>query len=73
MPAACFSSAAAGGLLVTKSKRAVVVDVDHDRNRHAAGLARSLVELRDELAQVDAVLAQRGADRRRRRGLAAGT
>ena len=72
MPAACLSSAAAGGLLVTKSNAAVVVDVDHDRNRHAVGFARPLVELRDELPQVDAVAAQRGADRRGRSGLTAG-
>ena len=72
MPAAFFSSTAAGGLLVMKSNDAVVVHLDHDRNRHAAGFPRPLVELLDELAQVDAVLAERRAHRRGRRGLPAG-
>ena len=53
-------------------ERAVVVDVHHHRDHHPAGFLRPLVELLDELAQVDAVLAERSADRRRRRRLPAG-
>ena len=53
-------------------ERAVVVDAHDDRNHHAAGFLRPLVELLHELAEVDAVLTERSADRRRRRGLPAG-
>ena len=52
-------------------ERAVLVDGDHDRD-HRAGVGLRLgVERLDELHDVDAVLAERGADRRRRAGLAA--
>ena len=63
----------AGGLLQQRGRRralgdeveaAVVVDVHHDGDRHAAGFARPLVELHHELAEVDAELAQRRAHRR---------
>ena len=53
-------------------ERTVVVDGHHDRDHHPAGFLRPIVELLDELAQVDAVLAERSADRRRGRGLPAG-
>ena len=52
-------------------ERAVVVDRHDDRDHHAAGFLGPLVELLNELAQVDAVLAERSTDRRRRRRLPA--
>ena len=52
-------------------ERAVLVDRDHDRD-HRAGVGLRLgVERLAELHDVDAVLAERGADRRCRAGLAA--
>ena len=52
-------------------ERAVLVDRDHDRDRRARVLLGLRVERLAELHDVDAVLAQRRADRRRRGGLAA--
>src|SRR5205823_784453 len=53
-------------------ERAVLVDRDLDRNDAAVLVARLGVERLAELHDVDPVLAERGADRRRRVGLAAG-
>src|SRR5436305_7577939 len=61
-----------GRRLGDEGERAVLEDRDHDRDRRAHVARRLRVERLDELHDVDAVLAQRGADRRRRRGLAAG-
>ena len=55
----------AGGVFMMKVKRAVGVDRDHHRDDHVA-LRRGLgVELLAEAHDVDAVLAERGTDRRR--------
>ena len=72
MPAALLQQRRGRRALGDEVEAAVVVDVDDHRDRHAAGFARPLVELLNELAEVDAELAQRRADRRRRRGLPAG-
>jgi hypothetical protein len=57
--------------LCNKGERAVLVDGDHDRD-HGAGVLLGLrVERLAELHDVDAVLAERRTDRRRRRGGAA--
>src|SRR5262249_14242956 len=60
-----------GRALDDELEGAVRVDGDDHRQDQAAHLLGAVVELRHELADVDAVLAQRGADRRRRRRLAA--
>src|SRR3954451_15052339 len=55
-----------------EGERAVLVDRDHDRDRRPGLVLGLRVERLAELHDVDAVLAQGGADRRRRRRLAAG-
>src|SRR3954449_10831066 len=50
-------------------ERAVLVDRDHDGDRRAGLVLGLRVERLAELHDVDAVLAEGGADRRRRRGL----
>ena len=70
IPIASLIRTAAGGVLVMKVEGAVLVDRDLDRDdRPAFGLGLG-VEGFAELHDVDAVLAQRGADRRRRVGVA---
>src|SRR5688572_23178783 len=50
-----------GRALGDEVERAVAIDRDHDGDRDAVVLAGPFVELRDELAQVDAEFAERGA------------
>ena len=61
-----------GGTLGDELERPVGVDRDLDRDRGPLHLLGPFVELHHELTDVDAVLAQRRADRRGRRRLTAG-
>src|SRR5579875_975969 len=58
-------------LLGDERERAVLIDRDHDRDHRAGVSLRLGVERLDELHDVDAVLAERGADRGRGAGLTA--